>query len=365
MHGSYFPAETQILCRDGFKPITAVAVGDPVLTHLGRWQPVTARSTGTTYSIRLRGMGHPGLYTSNTEAIWATRATRERQPCSLEYPNGTHRRRFVPPTWLPAAQAVGAYWASPATIPALPIPSMEVQKRERALDAEHPSLWWIIGAWLGRGSLMESQSSNKSTSATEKRIHIPLSVHQILQVNEHAALLGLPEVYSEAGAPYWKASSRPLFRWIAAHFGRGVDGKQLPVWALGAPAPLRQALLDGFLTVEGELMYPRRGIRIASVNQCLLLGIKILAQTLNRSAAWCINTPQAPHYVAGKLVSGERPTGFVSLNPQSASVEIGLHRFAKVRAIEQADVFYSGYALHVANDQSYVANGIVVKSLPA
>lgn len=358
-----FPAETLILCRDGFKPIIDVAIGDAVLTHMGRWRAVTACSTGTIYSVRLRGMGHPGLYTSSTQMLWAIRTTRKWQPRSSEHPRGSHQRYFAPPTWLPVHQSIGAYWASPAAVPALPIPPMEVKDREHLLDTEHPSLWWLVGAWLGRGSLTENQRYHRNSDIIDTRIRIPLSVPQLFQVNEHMALLGLPEVRNDTINPCLHISSQSLFCWMATHFGRGTSGKRLPVWSLGAPAPLRQALLDGFLAIEGEPVY--RGIRVASVNQCLLLGIKLLAQTLERSAIWYINAPHTHHEVAGKPIYGMRPIGHVSLNPESRSVEIGLHRFAKVRSIEPIGMVRSGYALHVADDESYVADGIVVKSLPA
>jgi DNA (cytosine-5)-methyltransferase 1 len=69
-----FVAGTVVLTASGHRPIEEVAVGDLVLTHVGRWRPVTAvmtRVAPTTLVIHSHGL--PDIRTTDEHPFWARR----------------------------------------------------------------------------------------------------------------------------------------------------------------------------------------------------------------------------------------------------------------------------------------------------
>jgi hypothetical protein len=100
-----FPAGTLVLTDSGYRAIETIEVGTNVLTHKGRWRPVTETNRAEKPLIEIRGHGHPGLRLSAEHPIYARRNARQYAE------------------WMPAAALDrGWYWASPTKVPAMPVP---------------------------------------------------------------------------------------------------------------------------------------------------------------------------------------------------------------------------------------------------
>jgi DNA (cytosine-5)-methyltransferase 1 len=69
-----FVAGTMVLTEHGHRPIEQVAVGDRVLTHLGRWRSVTGvMSREAPETLVVRGHGLPDVRTTPEHPFWARR----------------------------------------------------------------------------------------------------------------------------------------------------------------------------------------------------------------------------------------------------------------------------------------------------
>lgn len=69
-----FVAGTVVLTSTGHRPIEEIAVGDLVLTHLGRWRPVTAvMAREAPETLVIRGHGLPDIRTTPEHPFWARR----------------------------------------------------------------------------------------------------------------------------------------------------------------------------------------------------------------------------------------------------------------------------------------------------
>ncbi len=69
-----FVAGTVVLTEHGHRPIEQLAVGDLVLTHLGRWRPVTAvMSREAPSTLVIHGHGMPDVRTTEEHPFWARR----------------------------------------------------------------------------------------------------------------------------------------------------------------------------------------------------------------------------------------------------------------------------------------------------
>jgi len=99
-----FPAGVLVLTRRGLLPIEEVVVGDEVVSHLGRWQPVVRVGSKIAPTLRLKGQGHPGLVTTEEHPFWASAVGAD--------------LTLSPQEWVPAKDMKGRLWAQLTSIPA-------------------------------------------------------------------------------------------------------------------------------------------------------------------------------------------------------------------------------------------------------
>lgn len=71
-----FPTGTPVLTGDGFKPIEQVQVGDLVLTHLGRWEPVLKTGSRIADTIILKGEGAPPIECTPNHPFYSAKTRR-------------------------------------------------------------------------------------------------------------------------------------------------------------------------------------------------------------------------------------------------------------------------------------------------
>ena len=64
-----FLAGTLVMTKQGLMPIEEIKVGDMVLTHKGRWRPVTKTWKQRSETVEVKGYGHYGLVTTDRKSV--------------------------------------------------------------------------------------------------------------------------------------------------------------------------------------------------------------------------------------------------------------------------------------------------------
>ena len=328
--------------QHGYIPIENVEPGDLVLTHLGRWMPVTARRcNGVAPVIRTCGQGVADLRTTPDHKLWTREAS------------GTRAKRAAQdttPGWIPADSTLGSY---------LNLKLPPVEDDPLTLDE-----WWIIGRWLGdghRGGHRRSGArgghgqfiiscSHEEAPALIQRLGVHAG-HVARVTATQIALVGLrPEVLD-----------------VLSRCGVGADGKRLPGEAATLSVEKSEALLSGYLSADGHYVKRYERWTASSVSRALLLGMALIAQrargvvasvyagrtervgeiqgrTVNMSQDWVFAFREFPGY---------RQSGWIA----------GDGAWKKVRKIEdtgEAEV----WDLAVAEDSSFTAEGAIVHNCP-
>lgn len=353
-----FPAGTMVLTATGYRSIESVCVGDEVLTHKQRWRRVTETHSATRELVTLRGHGHHGLRVSP------------------EHPFLIKRRRtrhvghsFDEAAWTPARELEkGRYWATPTTIPALPVPAMRVATQGTSLPMDE-RLMWLAGRYLGDGWTRLTKTRAElviicgasEREALSKRLDLwPRSGKRVLNGE-----LAWQSRAVRTGAQF-TANSRTLVSWLRDQFGHGASHKTVPGWVFGMPANLRSALLDGYLSADGWAGKDWKGkslVEVVTVSRALAWGMRSLAATLGYAVAVYYDDSQ-PDVIEGRKVNVKpviRLRWRKSIEPGHAQtfVDDGL-RWSPIRERTAVEGKHRVYNFAVEEDESYVVEGVVV-----
>lgn len=404
-----FPAGTLILTLRGLLPIEDIREGDLVLTHRHRWRPVVATMSRPADTIIVKGVGLAGgLETTPEHPFYAREAIREWDNSVRQYRD----RLSENSAWVPAQAMDAKLWATPVDF-GEPLPVPPISGRPVRIDGD---FWWMVGRWLGDGLLRAKPASGSRLPPVPRRTSQPAGATCILcprparlrrsgkltspycsdvckcknkRVNPDRGRYEFMIVCSFAEAEElgkrlqsvsplrWSSrqmrtatmfttSHRGLVEWLLANFGQHAHGKTIPAWALTMPAAARAALLDGYLSADGHVGH---ATQVSTVSKRLAVGVRMLANSLGHSA----NLSAPYQRVPGRTIEG-RPVS-ERITWKLSWITAGGHRRHFVAEAEglrwlpaRAPVI-SGrrttvYNITVAEDESYLADGIVVHNCP-
>lgn len=340
-----FPAGTLILTATGLRPIEDVRVGQSVLTHQGRWRPVVrVQHRDADGLVRVSGQGHtPGILTTANHRFYV-RPSEERWHNELR----RYRRDKDPADWTPAVELGGgeSYWSTPIDLEPLAAPAVP-----DAFGKDPENAWWIIGRWLGDGSLSFGRN---------QEVVISCGYDELDELTEALDRSGAAwRCYRKRTALNFTLWNKEARDWLDTHFGHGAAGKELPAWALTLPADHRRALLDGYVSADGHI--GQRRVMVETVSRKLALGARLLAEGLGCRAGLYLRDQHAT-VVEGRVVN-VLPVWRVAWErtptAREAFTERG-HAWARIRQVTPTPGPACVFNLEVEEDHSYVAEGIVV-----
>jgi site-specific DNA-cytosine methylase len=353
-----FPAGTMVLARRGYVPIEEIEIGEEVLTHEQRWRRVTNTMSTERPLLQVRGLGHPGLFVSGEHPFLVKHRTS----------GAGMARRLSQAYWAPAKSLErGQYWASPTTFPGAAAPAVPVH-RERELQVDF-KLLWLAGRYVADGwtRLTDVRAELVLTCGRHEADDLRESLAQWPRAGTRSRSGELAWTERETGTAYqFSTSHRGLVEWLREHFGHGAAEKTIPGWLLGLSVESRQWFLDGYLSGDGCVAHGvGTPLTIATtVSKALAFGLKALVASLGHAAHVVLRTNQ-PDEIAGRRVN-VRPAWSVkwreSITESHAhtAVEDGL-LWAPIRErIHTGSELFTVYNLSVAQDESFVADGIIV-----
>ena len=367
---SCFPAGTLILTRRGLIPIECVEVGDDVLTHAGRYRSITHTSRREAPTVKLSGVGHYGLEVTADHQLFLTEAQVKYESHKLCRIEGRCRRRswmeFTEPEWVRADDAQGKYWLSFQDYPALAIPEPVFTHHEALRGQQfelNEAFFWFVGAWVGNGWLCYSDGPDHKRNRGAVIVCAGKNRADAMEQRLHSAGLRFSR-HEKRTTITFEINSRPLARWLESNYGKGALGKKIPSWLFGAPASIRSAFLDGYQATDGWRGRRRphlcEFVQINTVSKRLAIGVKMLAQSLGKTAS-CHLVEVAPTTVIEGRTVAQRPIYIVRYSDsQRLSREFGSFRTGVIRRCEPAAALQTVYCLTVADDESFVADGIIV-----
>lgn len=350
-----FPAGTLILTKRGLVPIEEIAIGDMVLTHLNRWRCVRTLMSSAKNTILLAGQGHRALELTSEHPVY-TRSQRTNWDSTQK----RYVRQLGSPEWTNAQLADGMRWATPSNVPELNLP--EVRSGNNRSVEFTDAFWWMVGRWLGDGSvrIRPDQSSEITICCGKHEVDELEALHFAPRTGPHARRNEIHWRKREVRTSYlFETSHDGLARWLVEHFGKGAHGKTIPAWVLGMNVSWREQLLRGYVSADGSTN--ARYTQTHSVSKRLALGIRLLAVSLGFHASLgCYrhkggtieDRPFEPYDIW--IVRWENNAS------QRTGVFEGNHGWTLIKSVQAGREQVIVYNLSVDEDESYVADGIVV-----
>jgi hypothetical protein len=318
----------------GYVPIQEVTIGEHALTHKGRWKPVVVvQNTGIRRAITIKGQGVPGLTLTPDHKVWARVSKRVRSREGAE---------FIRPDWEEAQRLLGAYVNLKLPEPELPV------------NADC-TLWWTVGRWLADGHI-STRGCAIISCGKDKWEDFSLKVGRFGGNKPSIGTAIQLQLYDP---------EREL-RNILDKCGSGAGGKHLPPESFTLPIEYATALLHGYLSGDGCLNEKRQRWMASSISRTLLLGISHLAQRVYGTiASVYASRPEREGVIEGRTVHMCQEWGlsFDTVINRSKPFVVEDGAWKKIRSIEDAGEVET-WNLRIEEDESYTAEGCIVKNCP-
>jgi site-specific DNA-cytosine methylase len=329
-----FPAGTLITTSTGLRPIEDLAVGDMVLTHKRRYRPVIqTMHRNASKVLRVKAMGAPLITTTD------------------EHPFYVRRNRDSAPEWIPAKDLQRGVFVA--------LPDTDIDKRD--VSEGELARWYLVGRWLGDGWTVTHRRPARHNS-TARRVHWCCAAQEAEE---------LETAFAKAGIRPTRVNERTVVKYVMQSnewssllddFGKRAYGKQLPEYVHTLPLVLQEAILQGWLDSDGDVK-ANGAINGTTTSRALAIGMARVARSVYGKAVSIHEggSRRLETLIEGRRVN-ERPWWNVriSCGPSKQAFQADGFTWAPVRSVVTEDSTQEVFNIGVQDDESYVAEGVVV-----
>jgi site-specific DNA-cytosine methylase/intein/homing endonuclease len=351
-----FPAGTLILAKSGLVPIENLKIGDEVLTHLGRWRAVTDVMRSRKELLRIRGQGHPGLMVSGEHPFYVRERRLRAGLVTLEEPK-----------WMTAKQVgKNVSWATPSFVPGAMAPEVQTVQGRR-IDVTKELLWlagrYVADGWTRidgeRSELVITCGHHKTDSL---RARLSAWNHGGDSAKSKNNELSWYE-RDTSTAHQFSTNSKGLVEWLRSNFGHKSEAKTVPAWLLGSSREERESFLEGYVSGDGHVIESSSSklIEVVTVSKSLAIGIKMLVASLGSFPA--VYQSKNSDMIQGRAVKSKpvwRVRWRLGGSRTPSTLLDSLHSWSPVKEVTHTGTVSEVFNISVDEDESYVADGIVV-----
>lgn len=344
-----FPAGSLVLTRAGFVPIENISIGDLVLTHKNRWMRVVrTQSKQAEETVIVSGQGHThGIEATPNHKFYARRQGQKWDNLKRDY----DRRVFGEPDWVRADELTSSKyrWSTPVKV----MQDFEDIVIPPGLGELAADSWWLIGRWLGDGSLSFGRHSDVTISCGK---------HEESELVDRLSKTGANwRRYIKRTAINFTLTNRDLRDWLFSTFGHGAANKTIPGWAIGLDVELRTQLLAGYVSADGSIS--ERRTRIDTVSKSLAFSVRLLAESLGYRAGAYLYEQHCSSIEGRELnVLPIWVVAWENNSSERAAFVDGDLSWGLVKEVRPGRKDVTVYNIEVEEDHSYVVEGIVVKN---
>lgn len=355
-----FPAGTLVMTNRGNIPIEEVKIGDLALTHTGKWQKVTATGGKNAETVILKG-NHYGIECTPNHPFYSAEIGKN---YTDKYGKTELRRGRA---WVAAEEMLGKHWATPRKVNPLPfaLPTSESRK-VKPMPPLNEDLWYFAGRYIGDGWLRDTQRCNRPEGQTFSTIYLCDSNDKEAEVV--AAVAKVTDRYSieRQGSSFKvKTNGALLCAWLRETFGKGAANKHIAPWVFGIDENFRRALLRGIIDSDGCRSKTAKSEcwKVSTVSKALAHDIRTLAETLGWRTTISRTTNKPTTEIEGRVVNQSQHLYSVAMTESETKrvhLKDELHSWYPVRSVTPTGETKRVYNLTVENDNSYIAESVVV-----
>ena len=323
-----------------------------VLTHKGRWRKVTAAGSRQAETIVLKG-NHYGLECTKNHPIY----------CSSESKIENKIRIEEEKSWIPAADMKGRLWGVPRKIEKTQMisPHYSGSRKQKPMPLMDGDFFYFVGRWLGDGWVRDGQRPGRPEGQCSGQIFLCDSYDKEDELR--SIVEKVTSSYSVERcrtAIKFRFCGQVLCNWLTDNFGKYAGGKYIMPWVYTLPEEYRQAILDGLFDSDGYRPKENEW-RVTTISKKLAEGLRILGEVQGYSTTVFRTVPCEYRMIEGRKVT-QKPCYMVAFSRNASRPHLtdAAHAWYRVRSAEPTGEVKTVYNLTVEEDNSYVADGIVV-----
>ena len=336
MHGSpCVTADSLILTKDGYKPITDVQVGDEVLTKSNVWQKVAKKfDNGVHQTCYLDGMGFENIHCTLNHKFYVREMYRKGHK-SIRY--------FKEPVFKMAKDLTKKdYFGVP------------VIQDEKPFYTNECDFWYMLGMYLGDGWLSKTTNDIIIACNDTKLEKLKARLNQEKWKYTY---------YKERTCYKFRFSNKKIYEFIEKYIGTGSNKKNIPYEILCLPKLQLQNFYDGYLDSDGCIVNERH--QFSSINRNLIYSISLIINKLyKRPTSIYKNKVKNTKEIEGRLVN-QKDWYLLRFNPNEKMQDKAFYEdgyvwypFNKLVMAEKENV----YNMEVEEDHSYIVQGCISKN---
>jgi ribonucleoside-diphosphate reductase alpha chain len=390
---SCLTGDSWVITEDGAKQMENLEIGDKVLTHKGRFRPVTAKksrySEGDLFNLKIATRLTPLKITGNHPVLtnhgWVRVDELDPSKHLVAVDSKVeHVAVDVPKIKLSKHTPYKYEIRDNRVYKAIENNGPPHKKKKNGIVEYYASpfdeieltkdLAWAIGLWLAEGS--KSTSSKKEPNGL--RITMNVGEKSIVEkwsdimqtsfgVNGSSYVSEVKgEKVSKSGIQSWvncNVNSKALAYWFCEEFGVGCKNKKLPRWFMNLPLDYLEAFFKGVLDGDGHKTSSGNWALTLSnsplLHQCYIIALKLgYVVTLNlqtKSSHW-----SKDRYVYKIYLHKTNERLNLPLNNMKTGVEFGGLRFCRVVELKPLPKNEEVYDISVEEDNSFSVHGVVV-----
>jgi len=313
-----FPAGTLVLTPKGYVPIESITVGSPVISALGNVQTVQATGSKLARVGKMKISGRPEIRCTPNHPFLCIGTARDRRS-GATLPIGDYEATR-------ADAAIGLY-AARLVPKKMPAPAFPAASSASPLDIVEFAGWYADAGYTRKFRGKNRKAVYLTLAGRKKLDTFKTRFKGVLDFDTRGRLVTIP--------------CTALADWLAEHFGR--RSRRIPYWVYCDP--YRKAFLRGYRNANGH--GDGMHTRFTTASQTLACGVA----DLNPNSSVRI----------GKHQSAKSRTYMTTLNRETTPSLKGrfcsrVQRFSLDEKSKPVRV----YNLTVANEHTYVVNGIAV-----
>src|SRR5436190_1338358 len=350
-----FAAGTPISTSLGPKPIEQVVPGDLVLTHAGRFRKVlaTARRHSAVNRIKIHRM--PVMFASDEHPFLTPDGWVPVRDLAGRYVRLGRPTEVVSKTHIEFAGEVegdlvyrnktGQSDISKQRHLQLGTRSLQIEPVRARVQLDE-SIGWFLGMYLAEGEINPELRAVRFTLGLDEEAY----ANRLTTILKDRFGVGAEITHVIDAPTSWltvRAHSKILCEWIVAEFNRGFAGKKLPSWIHATPTEFRAGLLRGVADGDGTRVNVNQTPVVLS-NEGLVRQLFELAVELGHMP--CLKAVYVPENAT------EAPWSF-TLGGEPMYVRDGAYLVESVEPMAGETTVFN---LEVEEDNTYVANGIIV-----
>ena len=335
-----FTEDVKVKTIDGYKKIKDIVIGDLVLTHEGRYMPVTF------------------LMNKENAEIWEIKSQGLYEPIKTteEHPFYVKKQKNSIPEWvnikdIEKGDYVGYRINDDCTI-----------------DIKTKEFWYLVGRYLGDGWIQNQQRKPEMSGKKINR-RINSKVWKVIICTCKDDMYDLYNKIIDAGFKPTISVERTVVKFIINSkefveflqpFGKYAYGKTLPGYCSRLTLDRQQALFEGWMDADGFI--DKNGVyKVTSVSEELIISMAEIARNVfKRPVSISKSVPNRTCIIEGRVVN-ERISYRLSV---SNSERYGFYEngflWCLVKKINKTSNKEKVYNISVHEDETYTANGITV-----